>query len=553
MQKMMNRKRLLTIGVLLTSVWTLYAQPFETAAEAVKNMGVGWNLGNTLDANNGGACPDIAQSETMWGQPITKPELLTMMKEAGFGAIRVPVTWYPHMDSDGNVDGVWMARVREVVDYVLNNGMYCILNVHHDTGEGTMWLHASTKVYASVKDRYAHLWRQIAEEFKDYGERLLFESYNEMLDEYNSWCFASFAASSYNATAAADAYKAINLYAQDFVDVVRATGGNNAKRNLIVNTYGACNGGGSWNSHLQDPLKNMELPADTVAGSGHIAFEVHAYPTLATAKSETNDIIKQLNAYLLPKAPVIMGEWGTGNPDPSASDYMKDPEKYLDFVRHFVEKAKEKDIATFYWMGLSDGAYRAQPVFNQPDIAEAIVKTYYGSADGFKYPTIENAGGTMTCFEGEKALGWGNGIAINNSMFAAFGQSVQLVLSYTVTNDSGADIQFYYGDWSEKLTFTVDGKTYNEDYNPDGGNGTTQTTVVTFDEPVYTALTQKGLMIHGSSVTMTKIVLQKGATGVRSIVATLSADNCTYDLKGHQVTIPRRGIFIQNSKKFVVK
>lgn len=552
-QKTMNKKRLLTICMLLASTWALYAQHFESAAEAVKNMGVGWNLGNTLDANNGGACPDIAQSETMWGQPITKPELLTMMKEAGFGAIRVPVTWYPHMDNDGRVDGVWMARVREVVDYVLGNDMYCILNVHHDTGDGPMWLHASTAVYNNVKERYEYLWKQIAEAFKDYGERLLFESYNEMLDEYNSWCFASFAASSYNATAAADAYEAINKYAQSFVDVVRATGGNNAKRNLIVNTYGACNGGGSWNSHLKDPLKEMKLPADEVAGSGHIAFEVHAYPTLATAISETNDIVNQLSTYLLPKAPVIMGEWGTSNPDPSASDYMKDPEKYLDFVRHLVGKTKEKGIATFYWMGLSDGAYRAQPVFNQPDIAETIVKAYHGSTDGFKYPTVEGAGGTMLCFEGEKALGWGNGITINSNLFADFGRLAQVVITYTLTADSGADMQLYYGDWSAKLTFNVDGKTYNEDYNPAGDNGTTRTSVVTFDEATYNLLAQKGLIIHGSGVTVTKILLQGGSTGVAHIAyAPTAADNRIYNLKGQRVITPRRGLYIRNSRKFFV-
>ena len=549
----MNKKRILTICMLLASAWTLHAQSFETAAEAVKNMGVGWNLGNTLDANDGNLCPDIVRSETMWGQPVTKPELMKMMKEAGFGAIRVPVTWYPHMDAAGKVDAAWMAHVHEVVDYVLNNGMYCILNVHHDTGEGSMWLHASTSVYNNVKERYEYLWKQIAEEFKDYGEKLLFESYNEMLDEYNSWCFASFASpSKYNATSAADSYEAINRYAQTFVDVVRATGGNNAKRNLIVNTYGACNGGGNWNSHLKDPLKEMKLPTDATAGEGHIAFEVHAYPTLASGKSETDDIVNQLNTYLLPKAPVIMGEWGTSNVDANESDYMKDPAKYLEFVQYFVEKTKAKNIATFYWMGLSDGAYRSQPAFNQPDIAKTIVKTYYGNADGFKYPTIEGLG-SMTCFEGEKALGWGDGIHISNTAFAAFDKTVQVVLSYTVTANSGADIQLYYGDWSDKLTFTIDGKTYNADYNPSGGNGTSHTTTITFNESTFSKLTQKGLIIHGAGITLSKVVLQSGTAGITSIVAPHSADNRIYNLNGQQVTNPRQGIFVQNGKKFLIK
>lgn len=551
--KTTNMKRILTICMLLASVWTLHAQSFETAADAVKNMGVGWNLGNTLDANDGKECPDIVRSETMWGQPVTKPELMKMMKEAGFGAIRVPVTWYPHMDATGKVDAVWMARVHEVVDYVLDNGMYCILNVHHDTGDGPMWLHASTNVYNNVKERYEYLWTQIAEEFKGYGEKLLFESYNEMLDEYNSWCFASFATSgNYNATSAADSYDAINRYVQTFVDAVRATGGNNAKRNLIVNTYGACNGGGSWNSHLKDPLKEMKLPTDATAGEGHIAFEVHAYPTLASGRSETDDIVNQLNTYLLTKAPVIMGEWGTSNADPNESDYMKDPAKYLEFVKYFVEKTKAKNIAAFYWMGLTDGAYRSQPAFNQPDVAEAIVKAYHGSSDGFKYPTIEPDGGTIVCFEGEKELDWGNGVYIAGTSFAAF-KSAELVLTYKPTKAGSSDIQLFYGDWSVTPTFAVDGRTYNGDYYPGGSNGVERTTTFTFDDATHTTLTQKGLIIHGNGITLSKAVLQAAPTGITPVTATHRHDQRIYNLNGQQITNPRHGIFIQNGKKFVVK
>lgn len=544
----MKDKRLLTICLSLMAVWTLHAQNFETAAEAVKNMGVGWNLGNTLDANNGGACPDIVQSETMWGQPITKPELMKMMKEAGFGAIRVPVTWYPHMDISGKVDEAWMARVQEVVDYVIDNEMYCILNVHHDTGEGTMWLHASTSTYNSVRERYECLWKQIAETFKDYGEKLLFESYNEMLDEYNSWCFASFAApNNYNAATAADSYDAINQYAQSFVDVVRATGGNNVRRNLIVNTYGACNGGGHWNTHLQDPVKEMKLPTDTTVG--HIAFEVHAYPTLASGKNETDDMLSQLNTYLLPKAPVIIGEWGTSNVDKAETDYAKDPEKYLEFVQYFVEKTKAKGIATFYWMGLSNGQYRSLPAFNQPDIAKAIVQAYHGNTDSFKYPTIESTNG-LTCFEGEKALGWGDGITIDNGLFASFDKSVQLVLAYKVTDSSIADIQLFYGDWSAKPTFVIEGRTYDGDYNPDG-NGMAYTSALTFPETVFANLTQKGLIVHGNGVTLTKAMLQSGATAIAPVSTTArAADYRTYTLTGHLATHQQSGIYLKDGKKF---
>ena len=218
-------------------------------------MKCGWNLGNTLEANkqdlNDVLITDFTrddfwgrqglESESCWGQEPTKPELLKMMKDAGFGAIRVPVTWYNHMDKDGKVNAEWMKRVHEVVDYVIDQGLYCIINVHHDTGADKdnfhSWIKADEANYTTNKAKYENLWKQIATEFKDYDQHLLFESYNEMLDKLSSWCFASFAAEKkYDADIAASAYKAINGYAQSFVDVVRTTGGNNAERNLVVNT-----------------------------------------------------------------------------------------------------------------------------------------------------------------------------------------------------------------------------------------------------------------------------------------------------------------------------
>ena len=374
-------------------------------------MRVGWNLGNTLDSNSGDvnnmwieAWSDRSPSayETAWGQPVTTVELMKMMKEAGFNAIRVPVTWWPHMeatfasvkwdnakqglttwdkandDIGTKIQEAWMKRVHEVVDYVISQGMYCILNIHHDTGDGsTAWLKASEDDYAQQKDRFEAVWKQIAEEFKDYDEHLLFEGYNEMLDPYGSWCFASFATSSnYNASVATSAYNAINSYAQSFVDAVRSTGGNNAQRNLIVSTYGACSGSGTWNSHLKDPLTKMKLPKDNV--SNHLIFEVHTYldvKNLNSTKNEINQMISDLKTNLVSKgAPVIFGEWGTST-DKGYENYRSN---MLAFARYFVERAKANNMGTFYWMGLSDGNARSVPEFNQPDLKDAIIKGYYG-------------------------------------------------------------------------------------------------------------------------------------------------------------------------------
>lgn len=360
---------------------------FETSYEAVANMGVGWNLGNTLESLWTGDTDgrDWRRWETGWGQAVTTPELMTMMRDAGFGAIRVPVSWGVHMDADGKVYDEWMGRVNEVVDYVLDAGLYCIINVHHDTGadEELAWLVASPEGYEREKARYEGLWRQIAERFRDYDQRLLFESFNEMLDDSRSWCFASMNLG-YDASAAAGAYKAINDYAQSFVDVVRSTGGNNAVRNLVVNTYGACNGMGDWNAHLLDPLRNMRMPSDNV--KDHIIFQVHSYPMiddLPAMEKEVGAMLDALETYLEPLGgPVIVGEWGTFSENPSL-------ENYCHYARYFVSEAKRRGIGTFHWMGISDGMYRGIPCFNEPEKTEAIVKGYHG--DGFT-PVIPVAG-----------------------------------------------------------------------------------------------------------------------------------------------------------------
>ena len=404
------KKSLLFVCVLLVCISSKCAD-FETATDAVKNMGVGWNLGNTLDSNSG----DInnmwiecftsrtpSDYETAWRQVITTPELIKMMKDAGFNAIRLPVTWYPHMEATFNsvkyvsstqtltpwdrtndpigtkIQKAWMQRVHEVVDYVISQGMYCILNIHHDTGSAsTAWLIASESDYAQQKDCFMAIWQQIAEDFKDYDEHLLFEGYNEMLDPYRSWNFASFETPSrYDNTVATSAYNAINSFAQSFVDVVRATGGNNSQRNLIVSTYSASSGAGSWNQHLQDPLKYMKRPNDEV--ENHIIFEVHSYldiKDLNDTKNVVNQMISALKSYLVAKgAPVIIGEWGTN----VENGYALYRQNMLSFARYFVEQTKANDIGTFYWMGLSDGEHRSVPEFNQTDLKDAIIKGYYG-------------------------------------------------------------------------------------------------------------------------------------------------------------------------------
>lgn len=399
------KKRIFTIICLLVTVIMLHAQEFETATEAVKNMKVGWNLGNTFDSHKIGVT-GVTETETLRGQAVTTPELMEMMKMAGFNAIRVPVTWYPHLDTSGNIDPAWMNRIQEVVDYVINQGMYCIINVHHDTGhkknenDGNKgWLRAKLENYTKNKAIFEKIWQQIANKFKNYNHLLLFEGYNEMLDTLGSFNYASYetdkriditnkqgdvvAQIPYDADVAQSVYDAVNAYAKSFVETVRATGGNNAHRNLIVSTYAAADAR-SQGTYNKEPFVKMQKPED----SNHIAFEIHTYPPIVDDTLRSMEYIARQIDYMVSNidtffvqrynAPVIIGEWGTANVDKSPNDYDAHREHMFNFVDYFVQKMKENDIATFYWMGLSDKTNRSLPAFNQADLAEKILKAYYG-------------------------------------------------------------------------------------------------------------------------------------------------------------------------------
>lgn len=572
--------------MLVASSFAAQAQITETATDAVKNMGVGWNLGNTLDAYIGSGTDATAatywgqqgvNSETCWGQSETKPELFTMMKKAGFGAIRVPVTWFNHMDADGKVDPAWMKRVHEVVDYVIDNGLYCIINVHHDTGANgdnhASWIKANETVYTNTKARYEGLWKQIAEEFKDYDNKLLFGGYNEMLDTYNSWCYATYAASGqYNATDAKSAYNGLNGYAKSFVNSVRATGGNNSTRNLIINTYAATPGTGTWNTHLQEPLTNLNLP-DDAAGKGHLIVEVHTYPAISKKsgnstvslsigeiKNTVDDLVSTLKSKVMSKgAPVIIGEWGTSNVDSGAgeTDYDKRPDLMKYFAEYFIKQTKAAGIGTFYWMGMSDGVCRSMPSFSQPDLAECLAKAYHGSSFVGEYPDMTSIS-QYVCFDGDKKIAWGDGISLPSSLFANMSPKTELIIEYK--QEGGDDcIQFFYGDWSEKSAFIVGDNSFVGDLNPGSyygtPDGTSHTTTVTFDATTFAKLQKKGLILHGNNIRLYKATLREPASaGIGSVTTTTtSGDTPAYNILGQRLNGTQKGINIIGGKKVVVR
>ncbi len=583
------RNILSLISLFLLAGNTVLGADFETATNAVKNMGIGWNLGNTLEANSQ-TVTDVNNSnywgqqglgsETCWGQLPTRPELLKMMKDAGFGAIRVPVTWYNHMDKDGTVNAEWMTRVHEVVDYVINQGMYCILNVHHDTGADSQngsfksWIKADETNYANNKIRFEKLWQQITVEFKDYDEKLLFESYNEMLDIKNSWCFASYnATGQYDATIASSAYNAINQYAQSFVNVVRASGGNNGQRNLIVNTYGACCGNGNWNNHLQDPLTQMNVPTGE---SNHIIFEVHAYPdivkkengiitgdrTLASIQSEINEMISNLKTHLVAKgAPVIIGEWGTSNVDQGSgkTDYDARKSLFFSFVDYFVKQCKANNIATFYWMGLSDGVARLFPYFNQPDLALKMLQAYHGTSYSPTLPTQADFSDVSLVATVTYTQQWAELNLFNGSTTSSTYKGIQLELesapaagelSYKVISSA------YPKGTSQSITQAK--STLN--FTPSMGTITQVTLQWYKTTPGIVKIKGCWLIKTDGTKVASDLNVSWGCelseisiTGIKPLIMRLPNDYAIYNLSGQRILTPSHGLYIQNGTKFFVK
>ena len=368
----MSSKNVITLDQV--NLNTTYVE--ESAAQAVKNMGLGTNFGNCMDAVDINKTMDknsVTDFEKCWGQQPTTKAMVDFLKKNGFNSVRIPVTWFQHMKEDGTVDEAWMNRVQEIVDYVIDNGMYCILNVHHDTGADpddksyTHWIKADVDNYNANKEKFESLWTQIATRFQNYDQHLVFEGYNEMLDASNTW----------NAPKNANSYKGLNGYAQSFVNAVRATGGNNATRNLIVNTYAAACG--------NDVLNNLTIPTDKV--EGHIAVEVHTYSPWdwfakgkwdASCSKEIADMFTRLNSKFISKGiPCIIGEYGThGSKSVSKNSSASEIQAAADQAADIVKQAKAYGVATFYWMSIFDGTDRSVPQWTLPTVVEAMKKAY---------------------------------------------------------------------------------------------------------------------------------------------------------------------------------
>lgn len=291
------------------------------AKEFVDKMKIGWNLGNTLEPYYGVPNGDSRMFlETYWKNPKVTKELFEYVKSVGFDTVRIPVTWDVHseMNSDGTIviKKEWMERVREVVQYALDSGLNVIINTHH---EKSIYAGTNDVEFKVIKNRAKTMWKQIADYFSDIDGRLIFESYNEIDNAYDTWKYGDVAA------------EQLNELNQLFVNVVRSTGGYNGQRILMVPTL--------LDSELPNATGAFKLPKDVV--DDRIIVTVHKYSP-KVGKYLDRSMQRVVNFKNSINAPVIIGEFGT-----KASEY--DDDFRVNHAGGYVSIAAKYGIKTIWW------------------------------------------------------------------------------------------------------------------------------------------------------------------------------------------------------------
>lgn len=324
-----------------------------TAQDVASRMGIGLNLGNTMEASNSTNCEKITYEwipvvgnntpknyETYWGAVETTQEVIDGIKAEGFNTVRIPVFWGNMMKNDGTytIDPAYIGRVKEIVDYCQKDGLYTVVNIHHFDE----FIIRRNSVEDCEKI-FTRLWTQIAEYFKDYPYTLIFEGYNEYLggnqfDENGKLVELS----------KAEGYRLTNALNQAFVDAVRKTGGNNSERVLIVSGY--------WTNIDNTTAPDFVMPEDTA--SDRLMVSVHyvdnaMYWSKKIGGQEwldyTDAQIELLDkAFLSKNIPVFMGETSAGYPDSNFDQNAihKDTSECLEIV---LDKLTDKGIVPVIW------------------------------------------------------------------------------------------------------------------------------------------------------------------------------------------------------------
>ena len=426
-----------------------------TALEATRLMGNGINLGNTLEAcdNNVGIKTNAPLSyETYWGQPKTTQAIIDGMKAAGFDTIRIPVAWMTNAthlyEGDYTIDAGYMDRVEEVVRYARKAGMYVIINDHWDGGWYGMFGSESAETRALAMEAYKGMWQQIAERFRDYSDYLIFESANEELGgrfDENSPLYCSDSVVTYLTDD--ERYALTNEINQTFVDVVRATGGNNATRFLLIAGY---------STNIDQTCDDrFQMPKDTA--DSKLMVSVHYYDpwsycgassaASATKWGKVSDYeyldqqLAKMTKFTEAGYGVVIGEYGAlpGN------DGLKD--NTLAYHTAFLDACTKYNLTNCLWD--CSGLYkRVSQTFADDDILAMYQEKRQANEEGQDYADVQAA-------------------AAAEIAAAAAEAPVTFQQDAVVVDDQTALAWIMWNDGSWALTHSV-GDTYNADSISEG-------------------------------------------------------------------------------------
>lgn len=426
-----------------------------TALEATRLMGNGINLGNTLEAcdNNVGIKTNTPLSyETHWGQPKTTQAMIDGMKAAGFDTIRIPVAWMTNAthlyEGDYTIDADYMDRVEEVVRYARKAGMYVIINDHWDGGWYGMFGSESAETRALAMEAYKGMWQQIAERFRDYSDYLIFESANEELGgrfDENSPLYCSDSVVTYLTDD--ERYALTNEINQTFVDVVRATGGNNATRFLLIAGYST-----DIDQTCDD---RFQMPKDTV--DSKLMISVHYYDpwsycgassaVSATKWGKVSDYeymdqqLAKMTKFTEAGYGVVIGEYGAL----PCSDGLKD--NTLAYHTAFLDACTKYNLTNCLWD--CSGLYkRVSQTFADDDILAMYQEKRQANEEGQDYADVQAA-------------------AAAEAAAAAAEAPVTFLQDAVVVDDQTALAWIMWNDGSWALTHSV-GDTYNADSISEG-------------------------------------------------------------------------------------
>lgn len=426
-----------------------------TALEATRLMGNGINLGNTLEAcdSNVGIKTNTPLSyETHWGQPKTTQAMIDGMKAAGFDTIRIPVAWMTNAthlyEGDYTIDADYMDRVEEVVRYARKAGMYVIINDHWDGGWYGMFGSESAETRALAMEAYKGMWQQIAERFRDYSDYLIFESANEELGtrfDENSALYCSDSVATYLNDD--ERYALTNEINQTFVDVVRATGGNNATRFLLIAGYGT-----NIDQTCDD---RFQMPKDTA--DSKLMVSVHYYDpwsycgassaVSATKWGKVSDYeymdqqLAKMTKFTEAGYGVVIGEYGAL----PCSDGLKD--NTLAYHTAFLDACTKYDLTNCLWD--CSGLYkRVSQTFADDDILAMYQEKRQANEEGQDYADVQAA-------------------AAAEAAAAAAEAPVTFQQDAVVVDDQTALAWIMWNDGSWALTHSV-GDTYNADAISEG-------------------------------------------------------------------------------------